>query len=83
MKALTRSRFFKAPDYSQAVAEYADANKAPFAVTELLADSHVVAPPYAFKGAVMVCMGRIWVKRRANAQQILTGQYDYIFCTSE
>ncbi|KAK3353891.1 Alpha/Beta hydrolase protein [Lasiosphaeria hispida] len=61
------TNFFKAPDYSQAVAKYADATKTPFAVTELITTGLISHPPYAFAGPVL----------------LITGQYDFIFCTSD
>ncbi|KAK0732082.1 Alpha/Beta hydrolase protein [Lasiosphaeris hirsuta] len=59
--------FFKAPDYSQAVAKYADATRTPFAITELITTGLISRPPYAFAGPVL----------------LITGQYDFIFCTSD
>lgn len=60
-------RFFKAPDYDVAVLEYADANKKPIGITELLTVSAIPLTPFEFKGVAMV----------------IAGQYDFIFCQSQ
>ncbi|TVY13744.1 hypothetical protein LARI1_G008200 [Lachnellula arida] len=60
-------RFFKAPDYDVAVVEYADQNKAPFAIGELLTVTATDLLPTAFKGVAMV----------------IAGQYDFIECQSQ
>ncbi|TVY92383.1 hypothetical protein LAWI1_G002284 [Lachnellula willkommii] len=60
-------RFFKAPDYDVAVVEYADQNKAPFAIGELLTVTATDLLPTAYKGVAMV----------------IAGQYDFIECQSQ
>jgi hypothetical protein len=57
----------KKPDYDIAVAEYADENKQPIAITELLTVNAIELRPLAFKGVAMV----------------IAGQYDFIFCQSK
>jgi len=61
------TRFLKKPDYDIDVAEYADANKQPIAVSELLTANALGLRPLAFKGVAMV----------------IAGQYDFIFCQSK
>ncbi|KAL7940582.1 Alpha/Beta hydrolase protein [Trichoderma barbatum] len=59
--------FFKAPDYDQAFAAYSDSTKQPLGINELISMTLLPTTPKNFKGAAMV----------------ITGQYDFIFCTSQ
>lgn len=65
-KILIPSSFFKKPDYDIAVAKYADANKQPIAINELISLGILHTNATDFTGAAMV----------------IAGQYDFIYCTS-
>ena len=50
---LIRLSFFKAPDYDEKVAQFAEENKQPYSPVELLASS-VTRLPETYKGSAMV-----------------------------
>ncbi|KAK4215333.1 Alpha/Beta hydrolase protein [Rhypophila decipiens] len=60
--------FFQQPDYDPAIAEFAAANQAPFAVMELSTGREFsFNPPVTFKGAAL----------------IISGKYDWPFCAGD
>ncbi|KAK4208203.1 Alpha/Beta hydrolase protein [Rhypophila decipiens] len=59
--------FFKKPNYDPAVVAYVEKTKQPFGIIEVLTSSIPNAPPAGYKGVAM----------------ILTGENDFIFCTSK
>ncbi|KAK3316928.1 Alpha/Beta hydrolase protein [Apodospora peruviana] len=58
--------YFKEPDYEKSAIEYTNANKQPVGIIEVLTSTIPNTFPNGYTGVVM----------------ILTGQYDFIFCTS-
>lgn len=76
-------RFFKSPFYDTKVVEYAEANKQPFGLMEIVTLSITDLHSPEFTGPVLVCYHSQFEKQADTFLQVISGENDLIFCNGD